>query len=652
MKQMTTLKKMLLAACIAGAGVANGQIRPLAFGPFPYGAGESDPNWYKDYVGLRFLVNSPVPVAGDKVYTFAGGGTTAWGATTAAISNVQICMPPLGGDTLAAAALPAGSMAGKIGYVYRGGGVEFVCKAQRCQDAGAIAVVIVNNQTGGPIGMGAGTVCPAVSVTVPVFMISKEDGDPITAQYRAGDTARMTITQWGLNLPNDAGFVPGGVANWHAYAIPSNQLQSSGNPFEYKMMDGAFIANYGTNDLTNVKVNVSTSFTPAGGSPSVVHTNTVSLTSFPVADSIYAMFANSEYDLTPSGKGRYDVRYDIFSPDMADDNPADNSMTTTFYVTDSTYSKGRYDFATNAPLKTISNSFNGGDGFVWGPMYYVKNGGTALSRVQYSMSFNGSGPLGTPANIFLFKWTDGAGGPGDSIVQNGELELKSVGVHNYDGVLDTSGATLNFWGMGDLDGNPTTVMLEANSWYYLAVAVPPSHFLGSDGVFHSYPRIFGRYQLNNSVIDYSSMVNLSKDDIIATPTSANAPLPSAFISFVNSIDSVNYSSTRGLLPAVAMIANNNPIISVPNSPVSTAKINLFPNPASDKLNVSVAFEKTSKKVTYLVLDGLGRQVSRFVHENVIADNFAINTADYAAGNYYLVISNDEKAMARKFVIAK
>jgi hypothetical protein len=171
-------------------------------------------------------------------------------------------------------------------------------------------------------------------------------------------------------------------------------------------------------------------------------------------------------------------------------------------------------------------------------------------------------------------------------------------------------------------------------------------------VFHAYPRIFGRFQLNNSVLDYSSMVNLSKDDIVATPTSANTPLPSAFINFVNSIDSVNYSSTRGLVPAVAMIANNNPIISVPNSPVSTAKINLFPNPASDKLNVSVAFEKTSKKVTYLVLDGLGRQVSRFVHENVLAENFAINTADYAAGNYYLVISNDEKAMARKFVIAK
>ncbi|GAA4465076.1 hypothetical protein GCM10023093_16640 [Nemorincola caseinilytica] len=656
MKQIITLKKLMLAACVAGASIANAQIHPLAFGPFPYGTGTSDPNWYKDYVGLRFVVNSPASVAGDKVYTYPGTGTTPWGGiVTTAIVNEQIVMPV--GDTVVASALPAGSMAGKIAFVYRGGGIEFVCKAQKCQDAGAIACVIVNNITGGPIGMGAGTICPATGVTIPVFMISKEDGDPIAAKYHALDTARMTITPWGLGLGHDIGFVPGGAANWHGYAIPSNQLGSSGNPFEYKMADGAFIANYGTNAMTNVKVDVATTFTPSGGSPAAVHTSSVSVGNFTVADSIYAMFRTDGaniYDVNASGPGRFDVKYDISSPDFTDDNMADNSMTTSFYVTDSTYSKARYDFSTNRPVKTIGYAFGGGADFLWGPMYFVRNGGTALSRVQYSLSTNTAGPLGTPANIFLFKWVDGSNSlPKDSVLQNGEMELVSLGQHNYDGVQDTSGADLNFWGMGDPDGNPATVMLDANSWYYLAVYVPGGHFLGSDGIYNPYPRIYGLFQNNQAVLDYSSMVGTSKDDILANPSSANSPLPGAFISFVNSIDSVNYNNTRGLIPAVAMIANNSPVISVKGSPVvNKNKVSVFPNPAKDQLNVNVEFENATKKATYMIIDGLGRFVSKEVHNNVTTDNFSINTSSLPSGNYYLIVSDDVRSKSTKFVIAK
>lgn len=657
MKQIITLKNLLLAACVAGASIANAQIHPLAFGSFPYGTGTSDPNWYKDYVGLRFVVNSPAAVAGDKVYTHPGTGTTPWGATvTTPIVNTQIVMPPLGGDTVCASPLAAGSMAGKIGYVYRGGGIEFVCKALKCQAAGAIACVIVNNITGGPIGMGAGSVCISTDVTIPVFMISKEDGDPITGLYRANDTARMTITPWGLGLTHDLGFVPGGGANYHNYAIPSNQLQATGNPFAYKMTDGAFIANYGSADMTNVRLDVNTKFTPTGGSPASVHTSTVSVASFTVADSIYAMFRTdgaNMYDLAPSGTGRYDVTYSVSTPDFTDDNPADNSVTSSFYVTDSTYSKSRYDMVNKKPIKTIGFSFGAGADFVWGNMYHVKNAGTSISRVQYSLSTNTAGPLGVPATIFLFKWTDGTGGTADSVLQNGELELKGMGQHNFDGVLDTSGADLNYWGIGDADGNPATIMLEANSWYYLAVAVPGGHFLGSDGIYHPYPRIYGIWQNNPSILDYSNMVQTSKDDILATPAQANAALPGSFTSYVNTIDSVNFANTRGLIPAVAMIANNAPVIKVGPTPVvNKNKVSLFPNPAQNELTVNVEFENPTKRASYMIIDGLGRFVSKEIHNNVTNDNFTINTTNLPSGQYYLVVGDDLRSKAVKFVIAK
>ena len=116
---MSTLRNLLLATGIAGASVANAQIHPLAFGARTLiGGGAAESNWYADYVGLRFVVSYPSSIAGPKVYTHAGTGTTPWGTTvTTPINDVPIVMPPLGGDTLAGSAMPAGSMTGKIAYI-------------------------------------------------------------------------------------------------------------------------------------------------------------------------------------------------------------------------------------------------------------------------------------------------------------------------------------------------------------------------------------------------------------------------------------------------------------------------------------------------------------------------------------------------------
>lgn len=656
MKQISTLKNLLLASCVAVAGVANGQVyHPLAFGPFTVGTTTSDPNFYKDYVGVRFMVNSPAVVAGEKVYTFANTGTTPWGGAipvgAGAINNMQIAMVPAGGDTMALSSYAAHNFDGKVAVVYRGSN-EFVCKAVNAQLSGCEALVIVNHSPGGPIGMGAGTVCSTTGITIPVFMISKEDGDAIVQRYRNDDTARITIVPWGVGATNDLGFVPSGGANWHAYAIPSNQLHAgAGNPEAYKMADGAFIANYGTATQTNVTLNINTQFTPTGGSASTVHTNTVTMTApFPEADSIYALYPTAEYDLTGTGTGRYDIKYNVMSPDMGDDNMADNDITNSFYVTDSLYCKGRYDFTNNKPLSTIGYSFGSGSEFMWGPLYYVKNGGTALSRVQYSLSINGGGALSGEIKIMLYKWTDTSN---DGVLQNGELELKSLGLHTLGAPGDTSGAVLNFSDMGNLLGEKTTVMLEADSWYWIAISVPASHFLGSDGIMHPYTRIFGRFHSTANVLDYSSIVALTPDDIAAEPDGAYAAMPATFTSLIGSVDSFNYNNTRGVIPNVAMIANNDPVIAVPHAPVtSNNKLSTFPNPATNQLNVAVDFEKTAKKVTYQVIDNLGRYISTDVHNNVKNENFSLNTSALPAGSYYLLVQADNKLMASPFVIVR
>ncbi len=677
MKQINLFKALMLLAFISITGIANGQIHPLAFGSYTLGTTATTSNWYANYVGLRVEVVNPGVIAGSKNYKAANSGTGAtgdWGgAVTTPIINMPIFMDTTS-DSFGCTSFSTAAMAtmnGKIAVIWRGplpsAGTpcDFGCKALNAQNAGAIACVLINEYPGqGPVGMAASTTC--TGITIPVFMISNLDGIAISAQYRSGVPVNMTITQWGQNFANDLGFVPGGAAMWHNYAIPSNQLGNSGNPEQYNMIDGAFIANFGTVAQTGVSLKTTTSFTPTGGSTTSQHTSSVDLTpAFSVADSIMAMFkVGSEYSLSAPGTGRFDINY-VIEHDLADDFPSDNHLNVSFYTTDSLYSKGTYNFSNNTPSRTIYEQFGGGTEYIWGPMYYVANGGTNLSSVQYSIAMN-STTSGYPFfpngsnNIYVFKWNDGTvgGAAADSIVENGELELVGLGVKNYNSA-DTSEATLWCQISSDLSsGDPLAgqVPLLPNSWYYVAIDVVSSTaaplFLGCDGVNSAYPRIFGRFHNGGHLLDYNNFVLVGDLGIISDSLQGNPPVPAGQTAFISSVDSFVYSSMLGVIPAVSMIANNTPN-SVKPSPVKPlADVNLFPNPAKDQLNVSASFDKAEPTVSYEIIDGLARFVSKEIHTNVKDDIYTINTSKLAAGNYYLIINAEGKAMAKKFVVTK
>ena len=98
------------------------------------------------------------------------------------------------GNTLACAALVAGSLTGRVALIPRGT-CTYAAKAQNAQAAGAVAVVIFNN-VAGLLQM------PLSGVTVPTMMISQADGNTITSRLGAG----VTLT-WGssVNTPQALG---------------------------------------------------------------------------------------------------------------------------------------------------------------------------------------------------------------------------------------------------------------------------------------------------------------------------------------------------------------------------------------------------------------------------------------------------------------
>ena len=82
----------------------------------------------------------------------------------------------------------AGSLNGKIAVIRRGS-CDFVFKTQQAQDAGAIAVIMINNVLGDPIIMG-GT---GTGITIPAILIYKTDGDAIISSLLNGDIINATL---------------------------------------------------------------------------------------------------------------------------------------------------------------------------------------------------------------------------------------------------------------------------------------------------------------------------------------------------------------------------------------------------------------------------------------------------------------------------
>ena len=84
----------------------------------------------------------------------------------------------------------SGDLSGKIALIRRGV-CEFGFKALVAQNAGAIAVVVINNVEGPPIIMAGGDF--GDQVTIPALMISDVTGAAIVAELEAGNTVNSTM---------------------------------------------------------------------------------------------------------------------------------------------------------------------------------------------------------------------------------------------------------------------------------------------------------------------------------------------------------------------------------------------------------------------------------------------------------------------------
>ena len=138
---------------------------------------------------VKVTVNSPSSIAGDYF-----GLSGSFGADLTPISGTLVLVDDGSGNpNEGCSSLTNGTaISGNIALVFRGS-CNFSTKALNAQNAGALAVIVVNNVSGPAVGMASGD--DGDQVTIPTFMLSQADGQAIINELASGVTVDLeTIT--------------------------------------------------------------------------------------------------------------------------------------------------------------------------------------------------------------------------------------------------------------------------------------------------------------------------------------------------------------------------------------------------------------------------------------------------------------------------
>ncbi len=281
---------------------------------------------------IVLLVQEPSNLSGS--YNFTYSSANAWGADMDTVAITAEAAFAYDGsateDSLACGEIVNRSeIEGKIAVVYRGE-CNFSLKAKNVQDSGAVALVIINNVPGAPVGMGAGT--NSAGVVIPVAMISDTDGAALRDSIMAGSVEIFLGNNTGL-YANNVGSYKQHIGMANSQSIPVEFAASS---TDFNVPIGAWVHNYGSAEAVNVVVSA-----VVDRDGTEVYNETSSGANIPVGDSLFfslPLYSEDGYD-----EGYYTISYSIVS-DNTDEFGDDNEATTHFWINgEGIYSKSRVD---------------------------------------------------------------------------------------------------------------------------------------------------------------------------------------------------------------------------------------------------------------------------------------------------------------------
>ncbi len=442
---------LLIFVCTYGLGNVFADADPAVVF-FIYPPSGATGNYSNDYAVVS--QSWTVPDMLDPANAIIGDLVIAFDAT-----DSLICDPPVITD-----------VDGKIAVLWRGA-CEFGAKALACQDAGAIAVVIVNH-SGEPVGMGGGV--EGINVTIPTVMVSTSTGGIISDAIGNGET--LTIFHG-----NKTGFYGNDIGIKPELAIKAAQFSSilllSQDETEFDIPLGAWITNFGSNDQTGVLLSAEISL-----DGSELYNETAG-TSIDIASGDSAFVMLPVFSQTSYEAAIYDMTYTVVS-DSIDEFDADNSESPNFAFSESLFTYSSFTDEANGPTNL---SFSQPSGMSFEAQHCIHFSDANASRVvatgmTFALSTNAETIDGEVADIFLYEWT---------------LEFEDILDDNFDQLddidLDLLSSGFYEYVGGDLEGENVfaefedIIDLDDDSRYLFCVRYENSEmFLGHDAAKNAY----------------------------------------------------------------------------------------------------------------------------------------------------------------------
>jgi hypothetical protein len=507
--------------------------------------------------------------------------------------------------------LTPGSLNGKIAVVFRGDGTtntnsgacEFGLKAFNAQNAGAVGVIVINRNPNEVIAMGAGV--NGVNVTIPVVMIDLNDGATIVNAMANGPVVMFLGNKTGL-YPNDGG-ISGAATLLPRQAMIPSQLAQNGTEFNFDL--GSRVYNYGNQAQTGMSLNAKIT-NPSGA---VVYDNTASGINLAAGDSldVFPGGASSlpNFSLASYPAGTYTLSYALYLSG-ADDYNADNTLVSTFTVTDSLFSYAQADATTGTP-KGGNYYRPGTNNQTFSSCQVIDNPNASRLKANgiwfSATTAAASGVLltGEEMALYLYKWEDVFTDLNDANLAFNTLTEVANGFYYFPG--DLQGETV-------YGAFTTPVALEDNQRYLACVQTVNL----------------------NLYMGHENSTNLTWNE--AYYLQPMAP---------NESDGTWYAAGFGSdLPSSLAISVSDNDVNV--TELNTVAGKAFPNPANDVVTVAIEGEGTAQ----LTVTDVAGKVAMSASLNLAAGQDNVNIAGLTAGLYIFNVTLENGKTAQFNVVKK
>lgn len=385
------------------------------------------------------------------------------------------------------------------------------------------------------------------------------------------------------------------------------------------------------------------------------YNDTIVYTEEIVAGSTDTFLIKQSIDWVPSQVGFYRATYRL---ELADDSNAGNNVfEQEFQITENYFS---HVAPTVEGTPSITNTvLPAGTNFTeyeYGSMYFFPNGPMASNK-QYqfdSVVYRPVLPRSTQiiggvseivVNARIYEYKDSLGDGFDNAGTNNiDLNLVALGVDSIPTSLAQAGAVTpltrkfeNFQNIVDID-NPYA--LKANQIYFITFDQRNPNMFDVSGGTTLYNVVFIG---GNSNENYSLNFSSHSDD-----ASFAYPSPLRIAGATNDWNTIGFGAD--LIPSAHIYFGEHNLTSVEFVQNAVEiEMNIFPNPVSDILNLSINFAEEVPAVQYILTDMTGRVLNLTSSRNITEERIQMNVSNLPVGAYNFSVKVGDQVTTKRFI---